>query len=215
MNTNDSGIPFNIELGCPLFIQANSLNQRIPTFLIGVIPQAGLIIKTPYLQNVENAILPGEEIVLRYVFMGEVFGFKSKIMTSIGFPFRLTFIAYPAKIEKMSLRKKKRILCNIPASIAMNGYDELKGVMIDMSSNGFLFSARMFDEDTPPPLSLNCPVEIFMPLMGIEGRTKLEGIIRNIRRNDNGLQLGIALTNLSDDISVMLEKYVYTIMRHA
>ncbi len=132
MNTNDSGIPFNIELGCPLFIQANSLNQRIPTFLIGVIPQAGL-----------------------------------------------------------------------------------KGVMIDMSSNGFLFSARMFDEDTPPQLSLNCPVDIFMPLMGIEGKTKLKGIIRNIRRNDNGLQLGIALTNLSDNISVMLEKYVYTIMRHA
>lgn len=204
-------IPFNIDLGCQLFLQTQTLNERIPTFLIGIIPQSGLIIKTPYVQGVENVILTGDEIVIRYVFMGEVFGFKSKITTSIAFPFKLTFITYPEKIEKMSLRKKTRVLCNIPTNLIFSSY-ETKGVVVDMSSDGVLFTAKMPDDGTPTPLRINTEIVLMMPLMGIEGKTKVKGVIKNIRHNDKGLQLGIAFQNLSEDLVQKLDKYVQTVM---
>ncbi|WP_027359155.1 flagellar brake protein [Desulforegula conservatrix] len=215
MKANESEtVPFNIELGCQLFLQTQAINERVPTFLIGIIPQSGLIIKTPYVQGVENVVLTGDEIVIRYVFMGEVFGFKSKILTSIAFPFKLTFTTYPEKIEKMSLRKKSRILCNIPTSLHFSSF-EMKGVVVDMSSDGVLFSAKMPDDSSPMPLKINTAIILMMPLMGIEGRTKIEGIIKNIRQNDKGLQLGIAFNGLSEDLIQKLDKYVQTIMDHS
>jgi len=206
-------VPFNIELGCQLFLQTQSINERIPTFLVGVIPQSGLIIKTPYVQGVENVVLTGEEIVIRYVFMGEVFGFKSKILTSIAFPFKLTFVTYPEKTEKMSLRKKSRVLCNIPASLHFSRF-EMKGVVVDTSSDGVLFTSKMPDDATLVPLRINMEIVLMMPLMGIEGRTKIDGIIKNIRQNEKGLQFGIAFHKLSEDLLQKLDRYVRTIMDH-
>lgn len=214
MRNNDSdSIPFNIELGCQLFLQSNITTERIPTFLIGVIPQSGLIIKTPYVHGVENIALSGNDIVIRYVFMGEVFGFQSKILTTIAFPFKLTFITYPEKIEKMSLRKKERVLCNIPTSLHFFSF-QIKGVVIDVNSDGVLFSTKAIDDVAAMPLTIDMAIVLMMPLMGMEGKTRVEGIIKNIRHNDRGIQFGIAFHNLSEDLVHKLDKYVRTIIEH-
>lgn len=212
MKDHDSeSVPFNIELGCQLFLQSQAVKERIPTFLVGIIPQSGLIIKTPYVHGVENIFLTGDEIVIRYVFMGEVFGFKSKILTSIAFPFKLTFVTYPEKIEKMSLRKKTRVLCNVPTQLVLSDF-KMKGVVVDLSTDGILFTGKMPDDGVRTPLKINSKIVLMMPLMGIEGQTNVEGIIKNIRQNDKGLQLGIAFHDLSDDLVQKLDKYVNTIM---
>lgn len=212
-SSNTENIPFNIELGCQLFVQSQESNQRIPSFMIGVIPQSGLIIKTPYAPGAENYFGTGSEIVIRYVFMGEVFGFRAKILATIAFPFRLTFTTYPEKIEKMSLRKKQRILCNIPAQLVYSSFD-LKGVVVDMSSDGVLFTSKMPEDGSTIPLRLNMEIALLMPLMGIEGKTKLEGAIKNIRQSEKGIQFGIAFQNLSQDLEQKLNKYVETIIEH-
>lgn len=206
-------IPFNIEIGCQLFIQTNTLNERIPTFLVGVIPQSGLIIKTPYIQGLECGLVSGDQIVIRYVFMGEVFGFKSKVMTSIAFPFKLTFISYPEKIEKLSLRKKTRIICNIPSQLLYREL-EIKGVVADMSSDGVLFVAKTTDNENHMHLSINAEVALMIPLMGVDGKTRIDGVIKNFRINDRLLKIGIRFKNLSHEIEQKLEKYVNAIMTH-
>lgn len=211
-DTDQENIPFNIELGCQLFVQSEASNQRIPSFMIGVIPQSGLIIKTPYAPGSESSFVTGSEIIIRYVFMGEVFGFKAKILSAIAFPFRLTFTSYPEKIEKMTLRKKQRILCNIPAQLVYSSF-ELKGVVVDMSSDGVLFTSKM-PEDGVVPLKINTAILLLMPLMGIEGKTKIEGVVKNIRQSEKTIQFGIAFRNLSEDLIRKLDEYVHTIMEH-
>jgi c-di-GMP-binding flagellar brake protein YcgR len=113
----DKDLVLNVELGCKLFVQIEGVKERLSSFLIGMMPKSYLIIHTPALTGIEYILLEGREVVLRYVYLGEIYGFHSTVLRSITSPSKITFLSYPQKIEKINLRKEPRIRCFIPASL--------------------------------------------------------------------------------------------------
>lgn len=203
INTTD----LNIDLGCPLFIQSRLINERIPSSLIGLIPHSGLIIKTPPLSNIDDVMPPGNEIVIRYVFLGEVFGFKSRILNTINTPFKLTFVTYPDLVEKLCLRKDKRISCNFPATIYW-GNMEIRGTVVDISSLGTLFTVKNNLEESINALEVDTEIILQIPML--EGGTSelFHGRIRNNRQDLNGISLGIQFIHMSHELSEKITNYI-------
>lgn len=209
METEEIHSPqLNIDLGCPLFIQSRFIEERIPTALIGIIPKTGLIIKTPPLINIDEVMPVGNEIVLRYVFLGEIFGFKSKILNSISNPFKLTFITYPENVERLCLRKDRRISCNFPATLHMSEL-HLKGTVVDISSLGALFSLKRDPDLSLDTLEIDKEIKLHVPMIVHEDDEYIHGKIRNIRHEQGGgVCIGVQFIHVDPDLAAKIESYI-------
>lgn len=203
-----------IDLGCQLFIQTSLVSERIPTSLIGIIPNSGLIIKTPPLQNVHDVFPVGDEIVLRYVYMGEVFGFKSKVIDCTVNPFKLIYVTYPDVVEKLCLRRNRRIICNFPANIHIEDH-ELRGMIVDISSIGALFTSRKTDNPDLELLQMDSEVKVHVPLLGESMSNCIHGRIRNIRRETGAFNAGIQFIHIDPDIEGKIEDYIVQVSENS
>lgn len=203
----------NIELGCQLFIQSRFIDERISTSLVGIVHQSGLIIKTPSVLNVDEVLPIGNEVVLRYVYLGEVFGFKSKIINSTISPFRLTFLTYPDNIEKLCLRKNRRIICNFPAILHLDEF-QVKGVVVDMSILGALFISKKDCGENHGNLKMESDIKLHIPLFGEQQISGFHGRIKNIRHDINGVGVGIQFIHIDPDVSSTIENYIHQVFEN-
>ena len=203
----------NIELGCQLFIQSKLIDERIATSLIGIVPQSGLIIKTPPMVNADEVLSIGKEIVLRYVYLGEVFGFKSKIINSTSVPFQLTFITYPENIERLCLRKNKRIMCNFPATLHLEE-TQIKGMVVDISILGALFISKKNGVGNHDSLQMDSDIKLHIPLFGDQQISNFHGRIKNFSHDMNGVRVGIQFIHIDPDVSSKIEDYIQQVFEN-
>ena len=146
---SDGGLRITADVGDELLIQIEGTKIRFKSNLVGVERDAYLIVKTPNMPGIGNKITAGDTVIVRYLSEGSVFGFESVIEGSIVRPARLIFIKYPKFVECKSIRRFKRISCNIPATGDINGA-EFKGMIVDISKGGCRFSCQLQKRMTPP-----------------------------------------------------------------
>jgi len=97
-----------IELGFQLSIQVEETKERLTSYLVGILTNTYLIIKTPSIIGIGDLLLKDSSIVVRYLYLGEVFGFRSTVLGSTTLPFKVIFLSYPKIIEKIKRNKKVR-----------------------------------------------------------------------------------------------------------
>ncbi len=96
----DQGARLNIELGCQVSIQVEGMKERLTSYLVGMLINSYLIIKTPSIVGIGDLFPTGGSVVVRYIYLGEVFGFRSTVLGSTTLPFKIIFLSYPEAIEK-------------------------------------------------------------------------------------------------------------------
>ena len=135
----------NIELSSDLFLSIKGVKGIFPSYLIGVKPDAFVIIKTPTIISSEDLLLEGTSLVVRYTHLGDVYRFNTSILGENEDPFKVTFLSYPDVVEKIEYRDSPRVSSYIPAALIYKKI-EVKGIVTDISVAGCKFRTDSIDQ---------------------------------------------------------------------
>lgn len=209
----DQGARLNIELGCQVSIQIEGMRGRLTSYLVGMLINSYLIIETPSIALIGSLLPVGKSVVVRYLYLGEVFGFHSTVLGYITSPFKVIFLSYPEAIEKISLRKKPRISCYIPASLSYRDL-ELQGIIENINSGGCKFTTQDVERPEAQQISIEDEIQLSFPLFGLEGIKEFHGIIRNKNCDSKRIELGVEFDKMDVEIFNMIDSYVEKVKEH-
>jgi c-di-GMP-binding flagellar brake protein YcgR len=196
-----------IDLGCPLFLQCLGLNERVKSELVGLYPGLYLIVSTPGGKGSGGIPEETKDVIVRYIFRGEVMGFKSSIIERIERPFRLIFLSYPKAVESLNLRRSSRVPCNLPARIAFEG-KELDGILTDISTGGCRFTSRAGAGKDQAGLALGAQVSLAFYLPGSEGKTIIGCLVKSTNASNERIELGLQFQVDETMKTKEIERYV-------
>jgi c-di-GMP-binding flagellar brake protein YcgR len=207
-------LSLNIELGCKLFVQIEGIKERLSSNLIGLLPKRYLIVRTPMLTGIEYILKEGNKVVVRYVHLGEVYGFHSTVVRSITNPSKIIFLSYPQQIETINLRKVPRIGCFFPASLH-HQKDEVKGIIKNLSVEGIKFTTKNIEGLPLEKLSIEDDVVLHFPLLGIDGIQEIHGKIKNMSQEQEELDFGIQFDKKDFKTITMIDDYIKQVKDYA
>lgn len=132
-----------VHVGMELFVefQIKSRKEKLKTTLVGYSTGEFLVLKTPRVQGASISSSKGlNQMVVRYLLDGSVYGFQSTLLRMLGPPFYVTFISFPTRIEEKTLRRNPRIPVVIPC--AWYGKEDNEGDgndrIVNLSADGSL-----------------------------------------------------------------------------
>ncbi|RPH52100.1 MAG: flagellar brake protein [Desulfobacteraceae bacterium] len=209
----NTGKRISIEIGTQLQIQIDGVAFQYISTLIGMEPDKYLIINAPMalLGYARHKLYIGSKIVVRYLYKGSTFGFKSKLIDGLYEPLKLLFVGYPEVIEEYNLRSGERIDCVIPIKIKINN-DKIDGVIVDINEMGCCCVAIKGDEDKELSfVQIDEQATLMCQFPQIEGEHAILGKIRNIRRDKKQMILGIMFHENDPEIENIIGQYILAI----
>jgi hypothetical protein len=203
---NDNSL--SIGLGSDVLFQLEGTKERLKAVLIGMEPPKYIILNVPSISALQQEIGIGSDMIVRYVFLGNVFAFRATVLGVISEPFPLTFISYPKSIESLNLRSEKRVECNIPANVFVN-HRRTTGVIVDISFNGVRLVCEILEN-----MSIELDNEVFVefPLPGVKGEHNFFGKIKNIVKDKDKASLGVQFLNLDPVLKNRLRSYLDSVL---
>ena len=200
-------IQLNIGFSCEVLIEIEGIRKRIKSRLIGIAPKSYLIVETPKSTGIRKLLLNDTPVLIRYVYSGKIYGFRSYIIGKVNVPRQITFLSYPESIEKINLRKHERLNCSIPATIGFNEVD-LRGVISDLSRSGCRFNLKMDENFSGNPFQIEDIVKLSFPLVGKEDDQKIDGVVKNMNYNNDAISFGIEFDKTNIEALNKIDSYV-------
>lgn len=209
----NTGKRIALELGTQLEIEIGGVATRFKSSLVGIEPDEYLIIKGPEAapsDSVKDKLFRGNQIVIRYLFKGTVFGFRSQLIQTISTPKRLLFVEYPRTIEEYDLRSDKRIDCFIPAKIEIN--DEVKnGAILDISEGGCRYQINISKGEGLPSVQIGELISLSCQFPGTKAEQSVSGKIRNFSRHQQRMTIGVGFHEIAPEAQNIITQYISTI----
>ena len=202
-------VQLKLDIGSDLFLQFKDKEEYFPSYLIGLKPDAFMIVKTPTLLGKEYRFAKGRKVILKYKHLGEVFRFNARVIEALDKPFRITFISYPKEVEKIEFRNSPRVFCSIPASL-FHKDKEVQGVVTDISIGGCKFKIKDINKfDDIILIKKDEEVTLNFSLLGLKGIKKFKGAIKKIGI-DEDIALSIGFKDIDTEFGDMIASYVET-----
>lgn len=107
--------------------------------MIGFKPGGYLVLeKPPGADAVEGplALKDGDSLVIRFLKDGSIFGFRTPVLSTLSFPYKLLFVAYPVDVVKHSLRSSPRLQTHLPCYGVVGGRMFSRAFIRDFSATG-------------------------------------------------------------------------------
>ena len=196
-----------MNIGIIFRLQIKGAKRRLSSELIGIEDGKYLIVKMPPLHTMENAstlFIKENEIAVKYMYKGTIFGFQSRIIDLIHKPYKLAFIKYPEKIESFDVRGNKRVECFLPANIKIAEHI-IEGCITDISRAGCLFTIETPEhEGSKDLLELNNEISVGFHLPGIEDELSVDAKQRNIKKDTVSTSIGIEFVKMDSSVQTKL-----------
>ena len=202
-----------IDIGTQLKVEVAGFEGRFKCNLVGLKPNKHIIIDAPP-QNVSRQLQEGTNAIIRYLYFGNIFGFKSKTLKYLSAPYDLLFLTYPDKVESHNLRKNARIQCYIPATTYIQDV-EVRGVIVDISVSGCQYVVNMSKFDLSDLVKINSTINLAYPFFGATGLLTVQATILHINCNEGNLFLGMKFEDLDPEIYQSLENYIEEVNEHS
>lgn len=197
--------PIFLQIGLLLKIEIEGVSMPLESTLVGVDGKF-IIVRTPSpYQLIEHKLTRGREFIIRYIFDGTVFAFQTKLFESIMQPARLLFLEYPKIIQKNELRDQKRSKCFIPTKISLAG-EENRGVLLDITRKGCFCKISKKENNGLISFKIDEEILLLCKFPGVKGQIQIPGIIKNLRKNKQELELGI---NFQKDLTAVSKKIIF------
>ena len=215
INLSDTGKRIFIEIGAQLQIEIEGVAFRFKSSVVGIEPNEYLIIKTPIIPHdapfgsIKHKLFPGNQIAIRYLHKGTVFGFQSKLIEAISTPIRLLFVEFPDTVEHYDLRSHERIDCFLPTRIKMKD-KERKGIILDITEKGCRHRIKALEGEKLPPVKIDEHITLFCQFPGIEGEHVVSGIVKNINKDKQEMALGIVFDEITPEAQKILTHFIST-----
>jgi hypothetical protein len=177
-----------LSLGTLLQVQFEGLGSS-KSRLIGIEPGNFLIIQTPPIASIASKLYQKNHGIVRYLFSGRVYAFRTTLLSLVREPYRLAIIAYPTSIEHINLRKHERIASLIAAEVSVAG-QPFDGIISDISNGGCSFEFSKAEGKVFPLLKIRDAIAISMQLA--EGKaTVFDTEVRSVRTDREGMTAGL------------------------
>jgi hypothetical protein len=152
------------------------------TELIGWKRDHYLIADQPVLDGKPALLSKGLSFIGHFQLLRTVYGFETSLLDIRSKPFPIIFLAYPEIVKEMYLRRHKRLKTNVPASI----YSIVKrnGEIRDLSEGGCLLATDYHYE-------VGSQFYLSFELPNGPNIEHLKAVVRNVRRADNKVLLGV------------------------
>lgn len=196
-----------IKLGVALRIQLRGSKDTWKSTLVGMVTDRYLIVEVPPIPGLWVKLHQVNNIIVRYLHDGKVYGFYSTLVGAMDEPFRLTFLSYPEKIEIVNLRKFQRVPCLIPAVVSLNG-GSYHGVFTDVSEGGcsFLFDQSGAASDVGPGLGEE--VTFSVCLIGSSEVRSIGATVRSVRMIGKSMSVGTQFQDPGGDLLSSIRTYM-------
>lgn len=210
LNSSNEGSRLQAELGTPLLLQLDGVENHLKSSLVGMEPGAFIVARTPKATGIESKLFEGNQGVVRYLWGGTVFTFQSSVLGYINQPFPLIFLSYPRVVSRVELRKETRFDCYIPSqALASNG--AANGVVLDISRSGCRFQCRLGPKNNGKHLVMGQKVDLSINLGHDQEPVVLGSLIRNVKQESQSLTLGLSFDGLDDPSMGALERCIRTL----
>lgn len=213
IDPSNTGKRISIEVGDQLQIEIEGVAFRFKSSVVGIEPDEYLIIKTPiippHLGSIKHKLFSGNQIVVRYIHKGTVFGFQTKLIEAISLPVRLLFVEYPNIIEHHDLRSHERIDCFLPSKIKIND-KERRGTILDLSEKGCCHRMKALKDEKFPSIQIDDQITLMCQFPGIEGEHVVPGMVKNINKDTQEMSLGIVFHEITPEVQKVIAHYIST-----
>lgn len=205
---------FCLEIGINLLIDFEDLDLTLHSALVGIEHGKYLLLKAPVpLESFEKKTIRKKELVIKSLYRGTIYAFRSRLMALISEPSRLMFIQYPDRIEHHELRAHKRFRCSIVAQARVNEA-ERGGVIENISMGGCRCTLESFSSDpelTKTLLNRTIPFRCRFP--GTKKEVRFIGQVKNTRRQSDEVAVGVAFLHREDshETRSMISNYIQLI----
>lgn len=203
-----------LDIGLVVFLQAKGAhkNIRYKSSVVGWKPPRVVIIDMPVLNGAYINLASGCTCVVSYILRGNAYGFETKVIKNINDPnFPLIYLAYPQRIEKIALRKHKRVETSIPIHIDQQvdqGVRMAEGDILDLSIGGCMFEISTQDSLN---LKLEDCITISFSLPNNEGpKMVVQSLVKRIQTVREGCKVGVQFIELSSDIIAKIHDFCET-----
>jgi c-di-GMP-binding flagellar brake protein YcgR len=205
----DVGKRISIEIGTQMQIQIEGFASRVKGILVGIETNEYLIIKLPYTsidwQLLKTKLFKGNQIIVRYLHKGTIFGFQSTVLDVIFTPAKLIFAKYPSIIEEHNIRAYKRVNCFLPAKIKVDEVEN-EGSIQDISQAGCRYVTKNIKRLSS--LETDKQITITFQFPGVEGSHNLSGKIKNIKKDSDEIGIGIEFVEITPEIQTKITEYI-------
>ena len=206
----------SLEIGGLLQVEIKGIPSRYPTTFIGMELYEYLIIKEPAfprkirVSGFKHKLFPGNEITVRYIYKGSVFGFQTKLIEALFTPKRLLLLEYPKEIEKHNLRSADRIGCYLPAITKIKDI-EIQGIVLDINENGCRCLIKATENMKLPVVQNDDQITLLCHFPGNPDEQMVSGLVKNIKRKSQKMTLGIQFHEMTVELQNMIEQYTSTV----
>ena len=185
-----------VETGTEMSLSAGEIGFSGKCIFVGQKENQYIVVTPPPNFPVNsNKLHQTDGIMVRYLFEGDIFEFKSKLLEINRKPLRLLLLQYPISVEKKELRSQKRISCFISAKMEVN--DETHdGIIKDISKLGCrcVFEPSVKLEKA---LRIDDHIALGFGFPGIFDRQEILGKVKDIRIKESRLDVGIEFANIA------------------
>lgn len=205
-----SASELDVGLGTRMLLRTGGLKADIKSELIGLSRNEFLIVKAPVIPGMRTLFSGGEDVVVRYLSDGTIFGFHSTMLLSQLKPVPLFFIEYPYQVEKIELRKEKRAQCALPSKVHCKS-GIYPAIIVDLSLGGAKLDLTL-DEVDAALFELNEMVVLEFMLFQVDKPVLLSSEVKNITAVKQRYTLGLQFGELEDETRLELDEYIQNLM---
>ena len=169
--------------GSGFLFDFQKLSLQFQSLLVGIEHGRYLILKAPE-PVINQALEPSEigELIVKSLYRGTIYAFRSRLINMISHPSKLMFIEYPGKIKHHELRSHKRFRCSVVAQARID-IEERGAVIENISKGGCRCIIETFSTDNNLSQSLVKGVVPFRcRFPGSKDEINFMGEVRNSRK---------------------------------
>jgi c-di-GMP-binding flagellar brake protein YcgR len=205
-----------ISLGTDVSIEVEGVEERFKSRMIGVDRERFLILRTPVsiaagLQ--QTNLGSGTGIIIRYLFHGTVWGFRSSVLETLGGDLGVLFVAFPKEVENYDLRSAQRVEARIPVRVIAEE-ETIEGMIVDLSATGarILVEAGQIKDAAPSP---SASVTLLARFDTSDEPTKLDCLVRSVQEDSSRTSLGVQYESPSPEAVASISTYIDRVMSFA
>lgn len=200
---------FRLLPGQPLQLEFDGYtHDRDKSLLLGYRAGHSIIISTPIVNNSPMALRLGIGLAVRLFAqqMNSACAFRSEVTHISRAPYAHLHLAMPASIVMGEVRKTVRAAVNLICSVHYSAdLQQKSSAMIrDLSLGG----ARLTAKNLPVMDGEQVTVTAQVSVSGVDRIVKLEGIVRTVQADKEGLQIGVQFLHINDSDKITLHAYV-------
>lgn len=199
---------FSCPLGTELILRVEAGGVQLKGSLVGMDRNNFLILKIPLTVEVNALMKDNVSVKGLFMFEGTIFGFISKILSTIDSPDLLLFLSYPDVMEKHELRKNMRIQCSIPATIHKSGKEDYTGIITDLSTEGCRVTLSGNTRQLPANVEIDGVFKLSCDMFGITTDHMVQCIIKNYNRDDRIMHMGFEFNKAELDVLEQIHSYI-------